>query len=518
MKNEFRTTAIAIGVSMAAVATVAVVRTAVYVLFDESIPYTPFYPAIIVATMYGRKLGGVVATIAAALAASFWLAPFGKPLVEEPSDFIGMIFFIFVGLLIVALCEAMRKAQRSAELAAEERQQLLLRERAARGEAEEANRLKDTFLASVSHELRTPLQAIMGWTSLLALEPSDRETTSRGLSVIERSVKMQSRLIEDILDTSRITSGKMRLSVALINPRQVIEAAIQTVALAADVREITIQRQYDEEANVLLADADRLQQIMWNLLSNAIKFSPKGSTIQVVLRKLGNDIKIQVSDEGEGIEPDFLPHIYETFRQADGKQTRRHGGLGLGLAIVKHLVELHGGSIQAVSEGKGRGSSMIINLPAPPVTRMNDEPRCLQPGRHKLAGVRVLVVDDDLEACDLVRRILEEEEAEVTVACSVDEALESIDLSRPDVVVSDIGMPRRDGYELLRHIRMHPEQKHRPIHALALTAYSAPDDRRRSFEAGYELHMVKPVEAQVLKAAVTELALAEDSHRNLPKR
>lgn len=499
-------------VALLAVVIASIVRTIFHVVFNETIPYTPFYPAIVVTTMYGRLPGGLIATILAAFAASFWLFPFGQPLIQEPTDLFGLILFLAVSGLIVVLCEAMRRAQQSAEVALEEQQRALTRESAARVEAEEANRLKDQFLASASHELRTPLQAILGWAQLLALGDADSKDHAVGLEIIERNARVQSRLIEDMLDMSRMVAGKMRLSPRVIHPKPIIESAIQTVAFAAQAKQISIVQRYEQGELELWADPDRLQQIIWNLLSNSIKFSPPWSTVQVSVRPKPGMLEIEVSDQGQGVDADFLPHLFKRFRQADGEQSRRHDGLGLGLSIVKHLVELHGGTISASSAGIGKGLSILVTLPivdeiVTPRSADGERYASLSPAFQNpaLRGVRVLVVEDDPSTCELIARTLRERDCEVVAVCSVERALNAVKNFEPDVIVSDIAMPEQDGYELLRQLRTQGRSRRR-IPALALTALSSDEDRRHAFAAGYRMHLTKPVDSSALTEAVADLA------------
>lgn len=350
-------------VTTLAVGVAAVVRMVCHTVFNETIPYTPFYPAIVVATMYGRLAGGVIATIMATFAASFWLSPFGQPLIQEPTDFIGLILFVAVSSLVVGLCEAMRRSQQTAEAALEEQRRAVTRESAARIEAEEANRLKDQFLASASHELRTPLQAILGWTQVLAHRDVDTKERATGLEIIERNARVQARLIEDMLDISRMVAGKMRLTPRLFDPKLIIDSAIQTVAIAARGKQIAIVQRYENDGLQLWADPDRFQQIIWNLLSNSIKFSPTSSIVRVSVRSQPRHLEIEVSDDGQGVDAEFFPHLFERFRKEDMGSSRRYDGLGLGLSIVKHLVELHGGTIKASSAGVGQGLSVTMMLP-----------------------------------------------------------------------------------------------------------------------------------------------------------
>jgi signal transduction histidine kinase len=321
-----------------AVLIASVARTLVHIVFNETIPYTPFYPAVIVGTMIGGWRAGLFATILSGIAASYWLEPFGELLIVEPTDLVGMSLFLVVCCIVVWLSEQMRLAQQSAERAAEERQSLLLAEQEARAVAETVNRLKDDFVAAVSHELRTPLQAILGWAEVLRLAPSDEVQTESAVEIIQRNARLQSQLIEDLLDISRISTGKMRLAIRPVKLADPIASAIETVELAARAKCIRIDRAIDSTA-VVLGDSDRLKQVVWNLLSNAIKFTPEDGRITVELRVDNGHAVITVTDSGVGMAPEFVPFVFERFRQFDTATSRRHGGLGLGLSIAKNLVE-----------------------------------------------------------------------------------------------------------------------------------------------------------------------------------
>lgn len=493
LSRTFAVAALSIGAA-------ALLRTFIFATFDEAIPYTPFYPAIVASTMYGRRRGGLIAVCLAAIAASFWLVPFGKPFIEESTDLFGLLLFVGVSVLIVALCEEMKRAQARAEAAMREQQRLLESEQAARCAAERANRLKDEFLASVSHELRAPLHAILGWTELLSNPTLDDGSRSHGLEVIERNARAQARLIEDLLDVSRIVSGKMRLSVSLVNPRSLIECAIQTVANAAQAKNIRIVRRFDASLHALYVDPDRFQQVVWNLLSNAIKFSPTDSAITIALQHAAEGVKLQVRDEGCGIAAELLPHVFERFRQGADGRSARQAGLGLGLAIVKSLVELHGGTVEAESGGPGRGATFTVVLPHT-CARLEGK---AGPRRGRLNGLRVLVVDDDSEARELVCRVLEEQQAQVVTAEGAGEALAAVQRDLPDVIVSDIAMPQQDGYEFLRKLRR--DRRAAQVPAVALTARCSEHDRYLAFEAGYELHLSKPIEPRRLADAIADLA------------
>jgi PAS domain S-box-containing protein len=397
--------------------------------------------------------------------------------------------------------------------AEQEREQLLEREQVARAEAEAANRIKDEFLATLSHELRTPLNAILGWTQLLKSRKFDGATTNKAMDTIDRNGRALSQLIEDILDVSRIIRGKLCLNTQPLNLTTVIQAAIDSVLPAADAKEITIELQFEDSVGMVVADANRLQQIIWNLLVNAVKFTPKRGKVEVKLRRINSRVEIRVTDTGMGIDPEFLPYLYERFRQADSSTTRSHGGLGLGLAIVRHLVELHGGTVAAESEGIGKGASFIVNLPmkavAIPSTSPEPKPSLLDIQQHPLPileGLRVLVVDDEVDARQLLSTILGEYGAEVIAVASTQAAISALPQFSPHILVSDIGMPDEDGYTLIRRVRNLPPDQGGRIPAVALTAYARAEDRTKALLAGFQLHIPKPVDPTELAAVVANLA------------
>jgi signal transduction histidine kinase len=406
--------------------------------------------------------------------------------------------------------ETLRVERKRAE---EEREALLASERLARGEAERASQMKDQFLATLSHELRTPLNAIVGWSQILRSGRITEEDLTEGLAVIERNARVQARIIDDLLDMSRINSGKLRLDVQWVDLTEVISAALESVQPSADARGIKIQTLLDPSAGPARGDPGRLQQIIWNLLSNAIKFTPRGGRVQVSLSRNQSHVEICVSDTGAGIDPKFLPHMFDRFRQADASITRNHGGLGLGLSIVKQLVEMHGGTVSAASDGLGRGASFSVLIPIPLLQgesrehphkngaslARSDEPRSLK-------DVRVLAVDDEPDARHLIRRILQDCGAHVLIAGSAAQALEVVAKEPLDVIVSDIGMPQCDGYELMQKIRLLPPQKGGIVPSIALTAFARSDDRRRAMLAGFDMHVAKPVEPAELCAMVARLA------------
>jgi signal transduction histidine kinase/CheY-like chemotaxis protein len=394
----------------------------------------------------------------------------------------------------------------------DERAMLLGSERAARMEAERANRLKDEFLATLSHELRTPLNAISGWTELLKQEPDDVLTVKEGMGAIERNVRVQTQLIEDLLDMSRITSGKVRLEVRAINLADVIHAAIETVAPAARAKNVTLVPILDPRSGAVTGDPARLQQVVWNLLTNAVKFTPKGGEVQVLLEQVSSHVEVSVTDTGEGIPPEFLPHIFERFSQADGTPSRRHGGLGLGLSIVKTLTEMHGGKVSAHSEGSGRGSTFRLKLPLR-VSSAEDNRRIAahsaaapSPGREvglpQLSGARVLVLDDEPDARQVLRRLILGSGGVPELAATAQEAESLIAPFQPDVIVSDIGMPGTDGYAFIRGLR----RRGVTTPAVALTAFARAEDRIRSIQAGFQFHLAKPIEPAELMTVVASLS------------
>ncbi|HYY56511.1 MAG TPA: ATP-binding protein [Pyrinomonadaceae bacterium] len=409
---------------------------------------------------------------------------------------------------------AMRMAANLAAVAIEN-VRLFELERNARAVAEASNRLKDEFLATLSHELRTPLTAVLGWLSLLRSGKLDEATRAQALETIERNANAQAQLIEDILDVSRIITGKLRLDVRRFDLSKIIDAAIASVRPAAEAKQIGIETIIDEEARLIWGDANRLQQVVWNLLSNAVKFTPEGGRIEVRLKRVNAHTQIVVSDTGQGISADFLPYVFDRFRQADSTSTRAHSGLGLGLAIVRHLSEMHGGSVRAESEGEGRGSTFTLELPVRAVITEAEEEVVAYcegadasqfPPATLLEGVSVLVVDNEHDARALVSEVLEQCGATVMTASSTAEALAVLEQAKPDVLVSDIGMPGEDGYDLIRRVRTLERERGGRLPAVALTAYVSEDDRRRALSAGYQEHVAKPVELKRLASLVASLA------------
>jgi PAS domain S-box-containing protein len=388
-----------------------------------------------------------------------------------------------------------------------EREQLLESERVARAQAEHANRMKDEFLATVSHELRTPLNAILGWTEVLKSSQGPEET-AEGIEVIERNALVQAQLIDDLLDLGRIASGKMALNVEIVDIAAIVREAVAAVQHAADQKRITVRTILHDVRGRLMGDVKRLRQVIWNLVTNAVKFTPEGGKVLVTLARINSHLDIAVSDTGRGIAADFLPHVFERFRQADASITRQHGGLGIGLALVKQLVELHAGKVHAASPGLGMGATFTVTLPVaaahPSPARTESFAELPPEPQLDLAGIKVLAVDDDRDSLEVVRRILTGRHAEVMTATSVEEAVAAFNRFAPDVVLSDIGMPGQDGYELIRRIRRQPNGGTVP--AAALTALARSEDRMRALNAGFQTHVAKPVAAGELVAVVHSLA------------
>ena len=499
-------------IAFGSVAVATVLRALIYILLNEQVPYSTFYPAVMLTALCCGLWWGLASTILSALAASFWLTPMGRPLITEPNDLTGIGLFLLVCVLVVWLAARVRADRKEAEQAAEEREQLLIREQLARKEAERANRAKDNFLAAVSHELRTPLQSILGWVQLLRQHEMNSEETELAMESIERSARVQTQLISDLMDLSQMRMGKLRIEVQPVCLSATVHSAIQTVVPAAKAKGIKIETAERPSVGPVLADPNRVHQIVWNLLSNAIKFTPSGGTIRAIVTDRGDHAELIVNDSGEGIDACFLPLVFDRFEQAASK--RNQGGLGLGLSIVKELVELHGGRVEASSKGKGMGSEFKVTLPklkVPAVVVEELSQASSQPSgtRHVLSGKRILVVDDDLEARALVEFVLRQEGAETMSAASAAQAHELLKSLQPDVLISDLGMPDIDGFEFIKTVSSR-RAKSRPIPAVALTAYTSDVDRSRAIESGFQLHLGKPVEARELIDSVAGLTKGLD--------
>ncbi|MBD2593764.1 PAS domain S-box protein [Nostoc spongiaeforme FACHB-130] len=393
--------------------------------------------------------------------------------------------------------------------AEQERDRLLQTERIARQEAEIANRIKDEFLAVLSHELRTPLNPILGWAKLLRNRTFDEKTTKQALETIERNAKLQTQLIEDLLDVSRILQGKLSLNVCPVSLVMVVQAALETVRLAAEAKSIQIRTIFDPNIGQVMGDANRLQQVMWNLLSNAVKFTPNAGQVEIQVKEIDNQAQIQVSDTGKGISPEFLPYVFDYFRQADGTTTRKFGGLGLGLAIVRQVVEMHGGTVKADSPGEGLGATFTVRIPLivinEPVRRQENESLAGESEFGNLSGIKVLMVDDEPDIRDLITFILHDYGVAVTAVTSAAAALAEISQSVPDILISDIGMPEVDGYMLIRQVRQLTPQQGGNVPAIALTAYAGEINQQQALTAGFQLHVPKPVDPDALVKAIASL-------------
>lgn len=395
----------------------------------------------------------------------------------------------------------------------QEREALLASERAARTEAERAVRVKDEFVATLSHELRTPLNAILGWAQFLLRDRSDPVKLSKGLEVIHRNARLQAQMVDDLLDMSRIMSGKLRLDVSEMELAPVIDNVLASVQPAADAKEICITGSADAGI-LILGDPARLQQVLWNLVMNAIKFTPRQGTVTIALRRRNTDAELAVSDSGKGIKAEFLAHVFDRFRQEDSSTTRIFSGLGLGLAITRQLVEMHGGDIHAASDGEGRGATFTVHLPlcAPRRNALVSAPAGLPRAQSdagvdpRLDGMHILLVEDEPDGRDLVQRLLEDRGARVTACASAAAGLDAFMLERPDLVLSDIGMPIQDGYEFLRLLRQREGSANPPIPAVALTALARSEDRQRALLAGFQSHIAKPVDPLELVVVLATLA------------
>jgi PAS domain S-box-containing protein len=410
------------------------------------------------------------------------------------------------------LFESIQNERFKAEEAARENERLF-------NEAREANRLKDEFLATISHELRTPLNAITGWSSMLLSKSLDERQTGAAIETINRNARAQAQIIEDILDVSRIITGKLRLDIQLLDPSKIIESAVDSTRPAADAKGIRLQMLLDPQAGPVSGDPNRLQQVVWNLISNAIKFTPKNGRVQLRLERINSHVEIAVSDNGQGISHDFLPFVFERFRQSDSTTSRRHGGLGLGLSIVHQLVEMHGGTVSVSSEGEGKGATFVVTLPLAAVNSKSFDEKAKERVHPKtsdktmgfdcppqLKGLRVLCVDDEKDSRDLLVAVLKQCEAETLPVSSAAEALAVFDEFKPHILVSDIGMPDEDGYDLIRKVReKETAAGQRRVPAVALTAYARVEDRLRALSSGFQMHIPKPVEPAELAAVIASL-------------
>ena len=439
------------------------------------------------------------------------IADSAAPIIDGVGEVIGVV-------LVFHDASERRRVETERQTAARDREQLLESERAARTEAERASRLKDEFVATLSHELRTPLTAILGWAQMLRRKAEDPDAVRRGMEVIERNTRLQGQLISDLLDMSRIVSGKLRLEIQACDMGALVDAALETVRPAADAKNIVIERQLEGVVEPLAADSARLQQVIWNLLSNAIKFTNEGGRVRVTAVQDAGGVELTVEDTGIGINPEFLPHLFARFRQADASSSRRFGGLGLGLAIVKELVELHGGTVTASSAGEGQGARFVVRLPAGRAASAlrpagATPPMGIRVQAGSLVGVRVLLVEDEPDTRDFLRQLLRESGLQVTAVGSAKEGIEALRQDRPDIILSDISMPGEDGYAFIQRVRAleGDGQSHPP--AIALTAFAREEDRTRALQAGFQAHVSKPVDGAALMSAMSDLVRKQSAER-----
>ncbi len=469
-----------------------------YGMPDGHLPVTS-YLAVPVVSRSGEVLGGLF---------------FGHPdtaVFTERDEVIvsGLASQAAIAMDNARLYEAAKKARAQAEHAASENERLYK-------QAEESSRLKEEFLATISHELRTPLSAILGWARMLRLGQLSPENSAKALDTIERNARAQAQLVDDLLDVSRIITGKLRMDVRPADPNSFIDAAVESVRPAAEAKGVRVQKVIDTGDISIPGDPVRLQQVVWNLLSNAIKFTPRGGRVQIRSERVNSHLEIVVSDTGQGISAEFLPHVFDRFRQADQKTSRQHGGMGLGLAIVRHLVELHGGTVSAQSDGEGQGATFVVMLPITPLYQVDSSGGRVHPAARdlmppddttdRLDGLRILAVDDEADTRELLKQGLEYCGAKVKVVGTAEEAIDAIMSSVPDILISDIGMPGTDGYDLIRQVRALPLERGAKVAAIALTAYTRIEDRLQALRAGYDMHVPKPVELTELCAVAASVA------------
>jgi len=495
------------------VAGATVLRLLVDPYIHDQIPYFIYVASVVVATWTCGADAGVFSTVLAAFVGNYLFVPPRYQFGPHGEDLVAMALFSAVGVGLVVLVGRWKRAERSLHAYASRLEDQADELRALHAEAERISRLKDEFLATVSHELRTPINAVLGWAHMLDSGGLDESRRKTATETIRRNAETQVRLIGDLLDVSRIISGKLHLRLETLDLADVVRSALEAIKPAAEAKEIELRAGYPPDA-VLVGDPDRLRQIAWNLLSNAVKFTPKGGRVEVAVERADSQIRLVVSDSGVGIEPQFLPHLFERFRQADSSTTRRHGGLGLGLAIVRHIAELHGGTVRAESAGLGHGATISVALPVRATTHAvalasSDEAtrsEAEQARRLVLQGIRVLVVDDEPDARELVGAVLGQYGANVRVAGTAAEAFDAVRQWHPDVLVADIGMPHEDGYSFLRRVRALSVSEGGAVPAAALTAYAQREDRERAFAAGFQEHVAKPVPPGELADVVARLA------------
>jgi len=513
MPPEIRSAPLRYGLALASFGLILLVTFALQWILPFKIDLTSLIIIAMIASAWFLGLGpGLLFAVILELTLDYFARP---PMAFKSAVIIFNRLVLFSS--VVWFASSRRKAEQHLREQRELIQQALERERHARRHAENSDRLKDEFLATVSHELRTPLSAILGWAAMLNMGDLDEKTTQDGLKVIERNAKAQAEIVGDILDVSRIITGKLHIDARPVELAAIVRAAVDTLQLAADAKNISLSLSLDQDAGLVAGDPDRLQQIVWNLVSNAIKFTPHNGRAEVRLRQVDSHVELIVSDNGIGISDQFLPHVFERFRQADSSRTRAHGGLGLGLAIVRHLVELHGGTVTAESAGEGQGAKFTVRLPLAVASQRlvsKKESQAYQATADavesksevtSLDGLRVLLVDDEPDTLEILRVMLKQFGANVRGVTSTSAALETFLEWKPDVLVSDLGMPGEDGLNLIERVRALTPEQGCNIPAAALTAHVRDDDRVHALAAGYQTHIKKPVDPGQLAAAVASL-------------
>jgi len=515
---------LAVGIAGAA----TLLRVLVDPVIHDQIPYFIYVASVVVATWFCGRDGGALSTILAAFVGNYMFVSPRYELVPHGEDWVAMSLFSAVAGGLVWLVGRWRSAERvlrqqagELHVQGQELRAQAVRLQALHAEAERVNRVKDEFLATLSHELRTPLNAIVGWAHLLVSGSLDSQRHRTAADTILRNAHAQTRLVDDLLDVSRIINGKLLLQLAPVDLATVVAAAVELVRNAAEAKDIELRVTIHPGA-LMIGDSERLRQVVWNLLSNAVKFTRRHGRVEIRLEPRDSQVQLTVSDTGVGIDPEFMPHLFERFSQADSSTTRPHGGLGLGLAVVRHLVELHGGTVSAASQGSGQGATFTVTLPVRAAAQAQGAAGAVErrgqeyPSRTRplgLHGLRVLVVDDEADARQLVESVLTQYGAAVKVAASAHEAFCEVRNWRPDVLVADIGMPVEDGYSLLRRIRMLSSAEGGAIPAAALTAYAQLGDRERALAAGFQEHVSKPVPPDQLALVVARLAGGHSADR-----
>jgi signal transduction histidine kinase/ActR/RegA family two-component response regulator len=514
MPPRVRSIIIRYGLALASLIAIMVISTVLQRVLPFRVDLTSLIIIAMIASAWFLGLGpGLMIAIILEVILDYFSQP---PVTFRTAIIVFNRMVLFTG--VVWFASSRRRAEQKLREQRKLLEDSLRREQLARRQAENADRLKDEFLATVSHELRTPLSAILGWASMLNMENFEEATTRNALAVIERNAKAQSAIIGDILDMSSIVTGKLRINAQPIQLAEVVDSAVDTLRLAAQAKNISLSVVGDEKLECVMGDPDRLRQVVWNLIANAIKFTPANGAVEVRLTQLETQVELRVSDSGIGISSEFLPHVFERFRQADSSSTRLHGGLGLGLAIVRHLVELHGGTVTVESGGEGRGSTFTVLLASTPEAELSQQ---LQPQaapvrevqvwdpkieRPDLSGLRVLLVDDEPDTLEVLHLVLSQFGAQVRGAASTRDALQTFLEWKPDVLVSDLGMPAEDGYALIDRVRSLTPEQGGEVPAAALTAHVRDEDRGLALAKGYQAHIHKPVDPTRLAAAVADLA------------